>query len=729
MSTILNAIEAYEGQSLSELQADRALALDYYLGKPLPGDSAIPDGRSRVVSRDVADSIEWIKPGLLRIFTSGDDVVAFSPQGQEDIDGAQQETDFVNHVITEKNSWFTTAYQWFTDALTVKNGYVKAWYDESEEINKETYKSLPEDQAFLLLQDPEVEVVESSAYPNPYAPLQMQMGPDGQPVMGPPPMLYDMTVQKKKTYGCAKYMALPPERTIIDTDHAEVDLWNCNFVEHWEYKTISSLREQGFDVPDDIGDETGSTDTDIEAQARDQHAQTINADEDNPDKSMRKVKVRECWIRYDADDDGKAELHHVFVVGKTPLLDEPADFIPVACVTPRIMPHRHIGLSEADVTIDIQNIKSALQRGLLDNVYFGINGRNGVDKDRVNLDDMLTSRPGGIVRTEGPPSASIMPLTHQAQFQPVLVALEYFDSVREGRTGSSKSAQQISPDALSKIPSGIAIAQIQSAQQAIVELIARVFAETGVKSLFRIVHAITLKNARQSEVVRLRNKWVTVDPRQWKTRNDMTISVGLGSGNREQQAVALERLLGMQGNMIPLGLANAKTLHHTASKLTQAMGFKDTEAFWVSPDEAKPMQPPQQPVDQLKVAELQLKAKSDEGDLKVKAFDAQTKRLQVVAGARKDQADNEIGKATLAAAQKPGDETAAMRQEVSGAANESAQALIQLANVMTQQLQQMQQMIVILASAANRRTVRVPVRDPKTREIIRVDEVPAEAQV
>jgi hypothetical protein len=185
----------------------------------------------------------------------------------------------------------------------------------------------------------------------------------------------------------------------------------------------------------------------------------------------------------------------------------------------------------------------------------------------------------------------------------------------------------------------------------------------------------------------------------------------------------------MQGNMIPLGLANAKTLHHTASKLTQAMGFKDTEAFWVSPDEAKPMQPPQQPVDQLKVAELQLKAKSDEGDLKVKAFDAQTKRLQVVAGARKDQADNEIGKATLAAAQKPGDETAAMRQEVSGAANESAQALIQLANVMTQQLQQMQQMIVILASAANRRTVRVPVRDPKTREIIRVDEVPAEAQV
>jgi hypothetical protein len=205
-------------------------------------------------------------------------------------------------------------------------------------------------------------------------------------------------------------------------------------------------------------------------------------------------------------------------------------------------------------------------------------------------------------------------MTHNADFGPVLTSIQYFDAVRAERSGANKDAQQLSPDVLAKLPSGIAIAQLQNASQALIELIARVFAETGVKRLFRLVHALTLKHARQQEVVRLRNKWVTVDPRQWKTRMDMTISVGLGTGNKEQQMLMLERIMQMQMGLLPLGLATRDTIHHTASKFTQAAGFKDKDAFWPDPKTNPPPPPQPDPKVQAEMAKLQLQAQAAQQD-------------------------------------------------------------------------------------------------------------------
>lgn len=615
IKTIINAIEEYEKQSNdSSLETDRAQALEYYFGD-LPKGNGIPD-RSQAVSRDVADSVNWIMPGIIRVFTAGDDVVSFSPRNQNDIEGAQQETDYINYVITQKNNWFDTCYQWVFDGLVQKNGYVKAWWDESVNLEKETYKGKTEDELAFILQDPEVEIVAHESYPSPYQqqnPMAMLMQEASQV-----PMLHNFTVQKKKTYACAKYIPLPPERTKVYAQHGSVDLEHCEFFEHWEDKSISDLRKEGFDVPDDIADQDGISD-DIGEQARERYNENSNKNDDSVDKASRRVRVRECWLRFDEDEDGIAELRHVIVIGKKSIVNEEAEIIPVAAWTPRIIPHKHIGQSEADAARDIQDIKSTLQRGFIDNVYFAVNARHGVDEDRVNLDDMLTSRPAGVVRTKGPPSQSIMPLVTTANFEPVLAGIQYFDSVREDRTGSSKASQQISPDVLAKMPSGIAIAQLMSASQALIELKARVFAETGVKRLFKIIHALTLKNAKEPEVVRLRNKWVPVDPRQWTTRTDMQISVGLGTGNKEAQLVGLQQILAAELQMLPIGLSSAKTIHHTLSKLTQAQGFKDVEAFWVNPEQAQQIKPPAPPPpDPIQI-----------GKLKIEEFNAQTNRAKV----------------------------------------------------------------------------------------------------
>ncbi len=620
MPNIINAIEGYESSATrgGQLQIERAQAMDYYLGRAFGNEV---EGRSQVVSHDVADTLEWIKPSLLRIFTSGDEIVRFDPTGPEDVEASQQETDFVNFIITQKNDWFRTCYVWFMDALLQKNGYVKAWYDETTKVDKEPYEGLTDDQFAFIAQDPEVEIVEHSQANDPVAEMQLQQAMQAgqiQPGVQPKiPQVHAVVLKKKKTYGCVKFIELPPERCIVGNSTQSVDLdENCPFFEHWEMKTISSLRAEGFEIPDDIGDEV-ATFAETEDQARDRFSENqIGAYDETNDPSMRRVKVRECWIRFDQDGDGIAELRHVIVVGQNELLNEETDEIPAASLTPIIMPHRHIGISVADCIVDLQLIKSTLLRGFLDNLYLANNGRYGIDADKVNLDDMLTSRPGGVVRTQGNPSAAIMPLTHQSNFAPVLQGLEYIDSVRENRTGVTKYNQGLDANSLNKTATGIS--QIMNAAQARIELIARVFAETGVKRLFSLVHQLTMKHAKKAEVMRLRNQWIPVDPRQWKKRQDMTISVGLGTGNKEQMLAHLQNIIALQGQLMPLGLADAKTIHHAATKMTQNAGFRDADAFWVAPKEGQQQQPPPpDPAAEAKKAELQLKAQEGQQNMQM----------------------------------------------------------------------------------------------------------------
>jgi hypothetical protein len=296
------------------------------------------------------------------------------------------------------------------------------------------------------------------------------------------------------------------------------------------------------------------------------------------------------------------------------------------------LPHQHYGESFYDELKEIQDVKTALLRGVLDSLYLANSPRYGVNTDRVNLDDLLVSRPGGIVRVDGEPMGAIMPLSVAYNPSPALQAMEYMDVVRETRTGVTRVGTGLDPNALNKTASGIAM--LQGAQSQRIELIARHFAES-VKELCLLVHALTLKHSRQQELIMLRNEWIPVDPRQWTRRKDMSISVGLGTGNRQEQSAFLMQMLQLAfGPGMQMGLSSPAQVYQMLSKLTNAAGFKNAEEFWSDPSK-RPPAPPQQPPPDPKLIEVQQRGQMEQAKMQQ---DAQMEAAKMQQGAQMEQA-------------------------------------------------------------------------------------------
>lgn len=565
----------------SDLDAERDRALDYYYGRAT-GRLAPPDipNRSEYVSRDVADTIDWIMPALMKTFLAGDDIVTFAPRGPEDVQAAEQETDYVNHVVTDQNPIYEIFSMWFDDALIQKNGYVYAYWKTEQDVQEETYTGLMLDQVTMLADDNEVQITEANETP-------VGVDETGQPVMA-----YDVTLSRNNETGKICIENIPPELVKVSWRHRNVRLGEAPFAGFDAYMSISELRENGHDVDDDISDVINSDSDETSLVYRDRFSQNLNRYQtDNDDPAGRVVRVRYRWMRVDYDGDGIAELRYLMLVGREILVNDKTEIIPMASLTPRIVAHNHIGRSVEEVVSDLQELKTQLIRGLIDNTYLSNNGRYAVDENIVNLDDMMVSRPGGIVRTMGAPAGAIMPLQHSMLGQPVMAAVEMIDGIRETRTGVTKYNMGTDAGSLNKTATGISI--INNAANQRIEWIARTFAETGVKELFAIVHTLTRKHQDKPAVVRLRNTWVSVDPRDWKKRNDLTISVGLGSINREQQAGGIMKLGELQKNAFPAGIVTPENVFNMASEFTKALGFKDPEKFFTHPEKMpeKPQAP------------------------------------------------------------------------------------------------------------------------------------------
>lgn len=595
--------KAYGGET-DNINTERAQAIEYYLGRPFGNEI---EGRSQVVSKDLFDTVEWIKPALLRIFAGGETVAEFQPQGEDDAKAAKQESDYVDHVIQRKNPWFMLAHEWFTDALLTKNAYAMAnWEDQSEPV-LERYKGLTTDQLTLIGMDPQVQIVAHQSYqappPQPSPMMLQQMAQNVQMAMAPI-TLHDVDVRRVKEYGCAKITILPPERCLVAQDSKGMSVRCADFFEYWEYKTISSLRTDGFNVPDDIADDRGVEKGVVDEVRDSTSTQAVENDDQTADPSMRKVKVRMLWIRNDYDGDGIAELRYVVAVGDTFLVNQECTGIPIASIVPYPMPHRHIGLSMFDVLNDLQLIKSAMLRAGIDNQYLANNGRTAVDKNMVNLDDMLVSRPGGVVRVNGSPMTAVLPFQHPNTVPGTIAMIEYLDGIRQDRGGVQKPMAGADVNSISAQPG--TVAQLASAASQKIELIARIFGE-GVKELFQIVHEITLENPTVVDKVQLRGKWVTVDPRTWKKRSDMNLAVGMGVGNRQQQVMSLQALLALQEKALGVGLTSLPKIYNALSEYVKALGFASGQQFFDEPQPGQQYQP--SPPPQVTVA--QINAQSD----------------------------------------------------------------------------------------------------------------------
>ena len=573
---IIAQIEAQEniayGVNDSALSNDRAEAIDYYLGQPFGNEE---EGRSQVVSYDVQDTIESALPQLLKVFVAGDKVVQFDPKGPEDQEAADQETDYVNHVVMEKNEGFKVFYVWFKDALLSKNGYVKVYSEEEEEVEEYEYKGLTDAQLQMLASDEKTEVLEHTGYPDPSINMDalyqqaMMNGVDPMTIMQP--MLHDVKLKVTESKTEIYIDNVAPENIMVSVEVSGPNLQDATFVQHREVMQLASIAE-AFDKPLEYIKS-------IMSDIRDTFEEESNARDIYDEEYDRAIApeeglVKDTYIKLDG------ERYRVVVLGNTILYKEKCEYVPFACITPMIMPHRHIGRSYADLTMDIQLIKSTLIRGQLDNMYLANNGRYAIS-DRVNLDDMLTSRPGGIVRVEGDPGSGIMPLSHPPLPASSFGMVEYMDSMKEKRTGITAYNQGLDSNSLNKTATGVA--QIMNASQQRIELVARTFAETGVKELFKLVHHLVRTTLTKPDIIRLRNKWVEVDPREWKARKDLSISVGLGAGNKDQQLVHLTSILQMQKEAIAVGLTNPEKIYNALAKLTQNAGFKNPEEFWVNP--------------------------------------------------------------------------------------------------------------------------------------------------
>ena len=606
------------------LNQQRESAMEYYFGMPLGNEV---DGRSQYVDSSVMDTIEWIKPSLMRVFASGEEMVKFNPVGPEDVETAAQATDYVNYIFTKDNPGWEILYTWFTDALLQKNGIVKCWWDEYEDWNREEYNGLDEQEFNALLLSPSVEVIEHTPYQDDYG------------------MKHDIVITRKAYVGKVRVENVPPEEFLISREAKTIE--DARFTCHRVLKTLSELRlmypDEDLD-PKDLGSGEDSYLYQNELARFDfDDSRGLPWGDGNitsEDESLRTYWLHESFMKIDYDGDGIAELRKVCSVGQEVLANEAIDSIPFISITPIKIPHKFFGLSIADLVMDIQKIKSVLMRNLMDNMYNQNFGRYAVLEGQANLDDLLTQRPGGVVRVKSP--NAIMPLATPQLEQSSFSMLDYLDNLRESRSGVNKYSQGLNDNALTSHTTATAVSATMTAAQSRVELIARCFAETGVKELMRNIYELVLKNQDHERVVMLRNKWVPVRPDMWRDKMDCTVSVGIGNGNRDQQLMHLTTMLSFAGDAMRGGLkiVNEKNMYNMGAALVKNMGFQNVDDFLTDP-ESVPSEP--DPREQMAQAELQLKQK----EIEIKAAHIQVEQMKIQQKAAEAQVDAQLKVAEL----------------------------------------------------------------------------------
>lgn len=581
-----------------ELRAARDMALNY--SKGVMPDLPAMEGRSSAVSTDVADAIETILPDLVEIFT-GEDVATFTAVGPEDEDGARQETDYVNHVVFEENDGFLLLMGFIKDALQSKIGVCKAWWEEYEEPAEEfAGKSLEEAIAAKAQHGDSL--------------TDAAQNPDGT---------IDFKIEsQKKGRVCTELVA--PEDFTVSRD--TVKLGKTPYCAHRSRPRAYELLERG--LSEEVVKKLPSygADDDATDQARDTAGERNEPNSSQGD--FRQVEIVEHYLRV------KGGYWRVLTDATDSVLleKEKVRAVRFYAITPYPVTHRFYGLSVADKLLEIQRIKTALLRMLLDSGYFALNQRQGVADEGSNeftLNDVLLNEPNRPVRMAR--QGAVMPLTSGGLSFDAFGALEYMAVESEKRTGIVRNAQGLNPDTLHDTAKG-ALALMASAAKR-TRFIARIFAETGIKDLFLGVHALLRENATAPAKARLRNKWVDVDFTKWGNRSDMTIEIGVGSGGHDQQLAALTQALEVvQGIVVQQGglngpLVTADNVHALLKKyFEQGLKFKAADPYISDPAEAAPQEPQPDPAMMEVQAKLQLAQQESQGKLQIEQAKVDSQR-------------------------------------------------------------------------------------------------------
>ena len=620
-------IAAADGQANSQLSIERGENMDYYQGQPFGNEI---EGRSSVISPTVLEAVEWMLPLLIRIFTSGENVVSFQPSEPNDTQFAKIATDYVSFIWNDDNRGFLTFYSWFKDALLQKNGIIKIWWDDTPKTVRKRFNGLPDPMFSKLVNDPDTEVSEHTENDTP---------------MG---KTHDVVLSKSMPNGKVCVVPVPPEEFLISKDARSIE--GARFVGHRRRRTVSELIEEGYDreiIESLTGDET-SIQTDAEEIKRNTVEYVVPTGEATVNTSMRQIWVVEGYIKIDVDGDGIAEMRKIVSAGATYeiLANEAWDTPrPFATLTPIIMPHRFWGLAVADLVKDLQLIKSTILRQYLDNLYLSNNQREQVvEANIVDPSEVLSSKPGMKIRVKNEPA--IFPIEVPQIGAQALEGLNYIDQLTENRTGVSARVQGMGSDPLHDTAQGERI--MMSAALGKIELIARVFAETGVRDAFKMILRLVCEYQDKPRMIMLEGQqaFQNIDTSQWNPDMDVRVSVGLGMGDRDQQLAHAQMLGNAQAQAAQLGFVTPENFKATAELLIQGMGYKGVERFFTFPQDPNAAKQPvkippknagQQVNPQLEMQKAQIQAQTATQVATIKAnADAQVKQAQAQAKAASD---------------------------------------------------------------------------------------------
>lgn len=644
----------------TELSGKRARALEYFKG--VMSDTPSMTGRSSVVSKDVADTIGWMLPGIIRVFTASEQMAVFEPAKPSDEPFAKQATDYCNFVFMKDNPGYRVLWDATHDSLLLGNGIVKHWWDKKEECEYTEHSGMTEEQLAILLSEGDVEIV-----------AQKQGSPQ---IVGVPDMMggvqqiqlptYDIKIKRVIRNGRLRIECIEAEDFLMDREARSIE--EARFVAHRDHVSRSDLIEMGFSR-DTVGGLPVDRFTSLQEEKLARDNDSRNFFNQVGDESTLLVELYECYVKADVDGDGIAETVRAFYAGASgagELLDWEVweDDVPFSDIPCEPVPHRWDARSVADDVSDIQRVKTVLTRQFLDNLYWVNNPLVSAEENTiVNPEMLMLPKFGGTVwRKKGAEPIAPVPIPFIGD--KALLGLQHFDNVREMRTGVSRATMALDPEALQNQTATANQNQKDSAYSQI-ELIARNQAELGWRRVFRQILKLIVKHQDRPRTIRLRDEWVDMDPRSWNANMDVTINIGLGTGSRDRDMAMLNQILNVQiamtdrlaqGGFAAQALDMVPKINTTAIKLAESAGIRNPEQFFleIKPEQleqmkAKAEQPPVDPKIELEKQKLQLDAQVKQADMQMRGQELQAKAaMDAQADERKAQIESVQAQADIA---------------------------------------------------------------------------------
>jgi hypothetical protein len=555
----------------SEISPERVRSQRYFDGEV---DIGYEPGRSRVVATKVRDIVRGIKPSLMRIFLSSERPVEFMPKGPEDVANAEQANRYMHWKFGEIGG-YKVLNDVFHDALIKKNGIVKVYWETYQKGTTYTFNDLNDMEFSLIVNEDNIEVIEHSEE------TSIEIDETGIEIED---TKHSIKIMRKEETGKLCVESVPPEEFFVDRNARSID--DAYVVCQRSEMRVGDLVEMGYDF-DDVIELSGISDSaslvDEEQYARSGFYRD-RAEEDYRDPSMKMVLVTEAYMYMDIDGAGIAQLYKFILGGSSyKVLDyELADEIPFAIFECDPEPHTFYGRSVADLIVNDQDATTSMLRGVLDNVALTNNPPLDVVEDLVNMDDVLNNEIGAIRRMKQIGAIQANPVPFVAGS--TLPALQYMDDQVEAKTGVSRASMGLDPDALQNA-TATAVSMTMSAAAGQIEVIARNFAEGGMKRMFQLMLNEMTKNSEDEVIMRLNGQFVPVDPRVWNSDMDLTINVGLGTGKEEQKMVALNNTLQQQMMVYQTygpqnGLVTMTNIRNTLGDMLSMSGIRNADRYF-----------------------------------------------------------------------------------------------------------------------------------------------------